>query len=126
MPIPAASAKNIPSPLEKLKNLSFIQQDTNLDSSPDNYINESILKSGLISAAQVIQESLRVTDLTGVNIFRTPAMRLAQMQFFADQELNAIRHRLTIENYSSFIYDLKKMNNLSVKQLNSLLAKDLI
>lgn len=111
--------------IEKFKSLALLKQDTNLDSLPDNQISASVLKSGLRSAAEILQESFGVSDLEGVNIFETPAMRLTQMQYFSDQELSAIRHRLTIENYSSFVYDLMKETNLSNKNLLPYLAKDL-
>ena len=111
--------------IEKLKNILALKDDVDADQMPDNKITETVLNSTLKNSAYTIKETFGI-NISDQNLLRSSPIRLAEMQYSQESELQAIQYRLSIENYSSFLYDLMNITNLKGSELVDLLAKDLI
>lgn len=110
--------------IEKLSSFDNLKIDSDLDSLPENRITESLLKTSLQSSSKTVSDTFGV-GLTGQNIFKSSPVRLAEMQYSQENELKAIQYRLSIENYSSFLYELMGFTNLKDTDLLTLLIDDL-
>ncbi len=110
--------------LEKLKNLNNINLDSNQDLLPENRINESLLKSNLETSSKTVSETFGI-GLSNPDVFNSVPVRLAQMQYSQEDELEAIQQRLSIENYSAFFQELMSLTNLTDTSLLELLIDDL-
>lgn len=110
--------------LEKFQSLFNINSDTDSDLFPENRITESLLKTTLESSSKIVSDTFGI-GLSGQNLFKSSPVRLAQMQYSPDKDLQAIQYRLSIENYSSFLYELMSLTNLKDTDLLKMLIEDL-
>ena len=110
--------------LEKFKSFDNLRTDSDLDLLPENRITESLLKTSLQSSSKTVSDTFGI-GLSEQNIFKSSPVRLAQMQYSQESELQAIQYRLSIENYSSFLYELVELTNLKDTDLLEVLIDDL-
>ena len=110
--------------LEKFKSFNNLKIDTDLDLLPENRITESLLKTSLQNSSKAVSDTFGI-GLNVQNIFKSSPVRLAEMQYTQESELESIQYRLSIENYSSFLYDLMVLTNKKDTDLLALLIDDL-
>ncbi|MFT6907925.1 MAG: hypothetical protein ACJAS1_004613, partial [Oleiphilaceae bacterium] len=110
--------------IDKLKNISSLKGDIDQDLLPDHEITEAVLKGALKSSAEITAETFGI-GLSDYNLFKSLPVRLPQMQYLPESELEAIQYRLSVENYASFLYDLMNLTNLKGAELIDLLIQDL-
>lgn len=109
--------------INKLKSLDYFLKDSDEDLNADKLISESLFKTALKESSSDISAAFGIG--TSKSIFLSSPVRLAEMKYSSEDELETIQYRLSVENFSSFLYDIHQLTNAPVADIFKLLAKDL-
>ena len=98
--------------IEKLKLLPFEHSDINGDGELNLGITENDFKLTLQSASDDINDIFSIVANKTSNVFDDPVHLTPSMEFFAEEQIDAINNRANIENFSAYLYELMNLAHL--------------